>query len=289
MILGTTVSAPVYDRERSPPLFLGVAAMDFGLQSLDIALGVEEGSKETLEKLVRLSTARCPLFDVTECELEFFRSQGDAGEDAQCKKELCTEEAFEAMDEGRCSFQDDYPSNLWANLNYEDFAYEERVCCNVLEDFPSTECVSSEDEDNTDDVGAIIAGVSVGVCALCCCVGGVFIWLRLRNKDESPQHGSSAITQTQEEAPRRGSTASSALHGPSTSTVAPLPPITMIAPPIPLEAPPALPLPSPTPIATATVVAFDYPFKPTAPPSTNPNYDIENEEVRKDRWEENRL
>ena len=29
--MGTTVSAPVYDRERSPPLFLGVAAMNFGL------------------------------------------------------------------------------------------------------------------------------------------------------------------------------------------------------------------------------------------------------------------
>jgi hypothetical protein len=256
--MGTTVSAPVYDRKRAPPLFLGVAAMDFGLQSLDIALGVDEGSEETLEKLVRLSTARCPLFNVTECELEFFRSQGSAGEDAQCKKELCTEEIFAEMDEGRCYFEDDYPSNLWANLNYEDFAYVDRVCCNVFEDFPSTECVpSDEDEDNT--VGAIIAAVIIGVCALLCCVGGFTIYQRLRNKGASP-------------------------HGPSTtSTVGPPPPNTMIAP-IPIEAP--TPPPPPTPLATATVVEVeDYPFKPSAPPDINPNWYDSQKEDSKDMWE----
>jgi hypothetical protein len=42
--MGTTVSLPVYDCEQDPPLFLGVVAIDFGIQSLDIALGA--GSKK---------------------------------------------------------------------------------------------------------------------------------------------------------------------------------------------------------------------------------------------------
>ena len=95
--------------------------------------------------------------------MELFRSQGGAGEDAQCKKGLCTEEIFAKMDEGKCSFQDGYPSNLSANLNYEDFAYEERVFCNVLEDFPFTECILS-DEDEDDTLGTIMAVVLSVLC-----------------------------------------------------------------------------------------------------------------------------
>jgi hypothetical protein len=265
--MGTTVSAPVYDRQRTPPLFLGVAAMDFGLQSLDIALGVKKGSEKTLERLVYLSTASCAVFDVTECELQYFRSQGGvvagAEGDAQCdnKNVSCSEDIFAKMDEGTCYYNDDYPSNLWANLNYQDLPYEERVCCNVGEDFPSTGCmlIPSGDEEvsSSDIVAGIVAGVFIGVCALCC-VGCCIVCCRrlIRNKGAS-SYGPS--TNQSQEVPERVS--SFRWSATSFDHVAP----------IPIEVPPP---PPPPPMATATVVAVDYPFNPSAPPGINPNYKI---------------
>jgi hypothetical protein len=69
-VLGTTVSAPVYDRKVSPPLFLGVVGIDFSLEALDKVLGVPSGSAATLDRVVKNSSAKCPSWNLTLCELE---------------------------------------------------------------------------------------------------------------------------------------------------------------------------------------------------------------------------
>jgi hypothetical protein len=176
--MGTTVSSPVYDREQDPPSFLGVAAIDFGIQSLDIALGVEAGSQETLDKLVIMSAAKCPLLEINECELEDFRRQGTAQDEALCLSANCTAKDF---DEGLCYFEDDYPRDLWENVDYKGLSYEERVCCIVGETKPSSECPDNNGtppqitEEISDGAAAgiffgmllLAAGIVGGACFLC--------------------------------------------------------------------------------------------------------------------------
>jgi hypothetical protein len=79
------VSAPVYDRDQDPPLFLGVAAIDF---AMEFALGVDEDNQQALNRFVRRSTARCPVFNITECEME----KGGAEAFAQYGKVNCTDD-----------------------------------------------------------------------------------------------------------------------------------------------------------------------------------------------------
>jgi hypothetical protein len=69
-ILGTTVSAPVYDRSKDPPIFVGVVGLDFTLAAIDKALGLEAGSQEALDRVILASTANCPSLNLSICELE---------------------------------------------------------------------------------------------------------------------------------------------------------------------------------------------------------------------------
>ena len=83
-VLGTTVSAPVYDRSTEPALFVGSVGFDFTLAAMDAAAGSEAGSQEVLDRVVLASTAKCPSLNLTLCELESFRRQGSAGDEALC-------------------------------------------------------------------------------------------------------------------------------------------------------------------------------------------------------------
>jgi hypothetical protein len=69
-ILGTTVSAPVYDRSKDPPIFVGVVGIDFTMVAHNKALGLEAGSQEALERVIMKSTARCPSWNLSICMLE---------------------------------------------------------------------------------------------------------------------------------------------------------------------------------------------------------------------------
>jgi len=159
-ILGTTVSAPVYDRSKDPPLFLGVAGLDFSMAAVDKALGVEEGSQESINRIVRTSTARCPNIDLTLCEIESFRRRGSAGNGALCT-DNCTATDFVAIEEEACGTISDYPEDVWADQNYADLSYFERTCCKVGEDRPSDECPPN-DNGNTSATGVIVGGVVGG-------------------------------------------------------------------------------------------------------------------------------
>ena len=67
--MGTTVSAPVYDRSVTPPMFVGVAAMDFTVTYMETIVGGTDSYKSVLDTLVKKSTAYCPKLNLNECEL----------------------------------------------------------------------------------------------------------------------------------------------------------------------------------------------------------------------------
>jgi len=136
-VLGTTVSAPVYDRDKQPPLFLGVVGFDFRLSAIDVAL--EGGSQKTLERVIKHSTAKCPSLELDLCTMESFRRSGSAGDDALCTNE-CSNEDFADIEPEKCTTQHDYPRELWANTNAEGLSYEEKACCIVGENKPSDQC-----------------------------------------------------------------------------------------------------------------------------------------------------
>jgi hypothetical protein len=162
-IWGTTVSVPVYDRSVTPNLFLGVVGVDFTLTAADRALGVPDGSKESINRIVRQSTAVCPTIDLALCELESFRRRSSAGDEALCTTNCTASEYFE-IEEQACSFVNDYPRDLFINNMLQGLSYEERVCCVVGENTVHTadQCVAGPDELNIGlIVGTVIGGILV--------------------------------------------------------------------------------------------------------------------------------
>ena len=176
------MAAPVYDRETSPPLFLGVVGIDIAISALDMALGVSpddpqanEARNVSLETIVQASTAFCPQVDLQLCEFESIRRRGKAGDDALCTNN-CTASDFVEMEANRCAAVDDYPSDLLANRFYAGLQYEDRACCKVGNDAPSKECPpdgsrgegaasSSSSGGNTTVIIAVVAVVVVAVVA----------------------------------------------------------------------------------------------------------------------------
>lgn len=147
-ILGSTVSAPIYDRSRNPPIFLGVAGIDVRLVTITQVYGDEAGATAELEKLALRSAARCPSINVQECVLESIRRQGKAGDFARCSSN-CTAFDLVQVEPQACLFVDDYPTQLWVNTRNRNLTYDERICCRVGEDGPSDTCPASETDENS--------------------------------------------------------------------------------------------------------------------------------------------
>ncbi len=121
--MGTTVSAPVYDRSASPPMFIGVAGIDFTVDFMQEVAG--DSYEAVLGALVTQSTARCPDFTINECELQALRKLS-GGTEAMCAGE-CT--ATTEIEPTACLSSSDYPSRFWANLDEQGKSYTDRVCC----------------------------------------------------------------------------------------------------------------------------------------------------------------
>lgn len=112
--MGTTVSAPVYDRSVFPPLFIGVVAVDMYMDALEMVLEEDAASSSMLQRFVQLSTARCPKIELSECELDALRFLG-AGEQATCG--VCNSSSFTGIVPEKCPFQSDWPNDLWHNTD----------------------------------------------------------------------------------------------------------------------------------------------------------------------------
>jgi len=140
-VVGTTVSAPVYDRNHDPPLFLGVVGMNFPLTAINKALGSESGNQQAaIDRIVKASTANCPSLNLTLCELESFRRLSSAGDEAICDLSACNASDFVQVEATKCPSVSDYPQYLWINSNFAGKSYLDRVCCTVGETIPSDSC-----------------------------------------------------------------------------------------------------------------------------------------------------
>lgn len=126
LVLGTVASAPVYDRSKSPPLFLGVVGFSFTLEAMDKALGVQAGDQATLDRVVAASTAKCPSLNLTKCELESYRRQSSTGDEALCNVGECSASDFVNVEATECPSVTDYPTNLWNNVNQRSVEYQVR-------------------------------------------------------------------------------------------------------------------------------------------------------------------
>jgi hypothetical protein len=129
-ILGTTVSAPVYDQSG---VAIGVVGVDTTNAALDTVLGVPNGSQESIQRIVRRSFAKCPNFNLTLCQRESYRRSGSAKDDALCTSS-CTADDFVVVKQEPCERTTARPSELFVeNKNLQDVSYAERGCCIVGE------------------------------------------------------------------------------------------------------------------------------------------------------------
>ncbi len=76
--LGTTASAPVYDRSKSPARLLGVVGIDVPIDALQKALGVnntEAGTTAVNDEIANLSNSQCPSLNLSSSNiLDCFRN-----------------------------------------------------------------------------------------------------------------------------------------------------------------------------------------------------------------------
>ncbi|KAL7573774.1 hypothetical protein ACA910_007803 [Epithemia clementina (nom. ined.)] len=130
---GTTASVPVYDRRKTPPLFLGVVAIDFLMPALDDALGVtDDSSYKSIERKVNSSQLRCSKGELRECVWESFRRQGTAGNMTTCPSN-CTDDDRVPIEEQPCDeiTESDYPKVLWANVDSKNRSDLDATCCPI--------------------------------------------------------------------------------------------------------------------------------------------------------------
>lgn len=184
-ILGTTVSAPVYDRTKDPSLFLGVVGIDFPLTVVDRVIGNVMGSQDSIDRIVKQSTAFIPVIELELCELESFRRIGSVGDAALCTA-TCNSTDFVQVEELECSSVSDYPKNLFINEDLKGLSYEERVCCVVNETAPDTSNQCGLKGGDGIGPGAIV-GIVVG-CASAILIVGWFVSKRHHGVFSGPKH-----------------------------------------------------------------------------------------------------
>jgi len=174
--LGTTSSAPVYDRSQNPPILAGVVGLDFSFSAMERALGEEgEASKNAvIDRIVERSVAYCPSLNVTECQLESLRYFGQS--DAVCSS---CDTAPKSLESPLCtdinpSYQ--YPDEVIANKLNSNRPYEERACCTIGEEPREAGVLSigekmslqCKEGPNIAMILGVVFGALVGVCAFGC-------------------------------------------------------------------------------------------------------------------------
>ncbi|CAN0294046.1 unnamed protein product [Discosporangium mesarthrocarpum] len=109
--LGFTVASPAYDREFDPPAFLGVAGIDFKVQTF-----IDRGfTQAELEDEILIGGRECPSFNLTDCQLQVFR--GSISAESVCDNSCMP--AGGSLEPVRCMATEEYPTNLWQNVDLE--------------------------------------------------------------------------------------------------------------------------------------------------------------------------
>ncbi|GAX29381.1 hypothetical protein FisN_16Hu179 [Fistulifera solaris] len=170
--LGTTVSAPLYDRTKSPHHFLGVLAIDIALKALNRALETDNSTESIAQD--------CPTLELTQCELDSYRA-ALGGEESRCLLDICSADDLVETIATQCTDSSKHPDNLLANEDAKELSYEESTCCVNNNATDTGVCVGSElyVEDKDGLSKGAIAGIAVGgavglLCLLFVCFPNVW-------------------------------------------------------------------------------------------------------------------
>lgn len=162
--LGYTVSGLVYNRDVQPPLFMGAVGMDI---SADAARQLYGGTmEETVQAMNEIideiketkfnATCDQQRINLTYCEVQSLR-QLAGGSGAICAPPVVNatdqnvtgdgddtlSDVFSNCSKGfltPCPGYDEYPSELWQNVNHQGKTYHDRVCCEVGTNNVSNNC-----------------------------------------------------------------------------------------------------------------------------------------------------
>lgn len=129
--LGTTASAPVYDRTVDPPVLAGVAGMDISLSALQQAFGKFSNSQDSVfDSIVQRSTAYCPKLHLTDCQLESLRRYGSDDSELGNANALCStcNSTIGSLKAPLCPGR---VAKLWNNDFNSGRSFEARTCCSV--------------------------------------------------------------------------------------------------------------------------------------------------------------
>lgn len=184
--LGITVSAPVYNRNTSPPIMSGVVGMDFLFAAMETAFGsvTEEARDEIIQKIVDKSIARCPSFRLDDCQIEALRQATSTK--SMCS--TCNVLDIPDIENPICTDTSKFSLTLWQNSKTKWWSYEERTCCNVGENRPiGLTKEEAQDqmckEKSTNVIGIIAGSVVAGVVVV---LAAVVYFVRRRGNSDSP-------------------------------------------------------------------------------------------------------
>ena len=131
----------MYDRDKEPPLFLGVVGVDFPIHTIDETFG--DGSDDTkeksIQKIIERSDRACPIkLELTPCELLAWSSTFEFDESQNTLN--CTGDNAVVVSEPACPVAIDYPSDLFHNRDLEDVDFTSRACCIIGTSVATDQC-----------------------------------------------------------------------------------------------------------------------------------------------------
>ena len=89
--------------------------MDSYKDAIEQVLGEDVASSMILNRFFLLSTAQCPIINLTECKLDALRYLG-GGDEAICG---ACKMGYEGIVPEKCPFLSGLPNNLWQNIETE--------------------------------------------------------------------------------------------------------------------------------------------------------------------------
>ena len=187
--MGTTASAPVFDRTVDPPVLAGVVGMDISFAALERAFGkVGNAQNQVVATVIQRSGAACPQVELTPCQLESLRKYGsndDGYEQATCNS--CTS-SIAQLKAPLCA---EHATDLWDNDLNRGRTYEERTCCSVGAE-PRVKGTMTSEEIKTGVckegfVLSPILGAAIGVVVAIGIIGMV-IYLFMKKRKKSQQN-----------------------------------------------------------------------------------------------------
>lgn len=208
--LGTTASAPVYDRSVDPPILAGVVGMDISFAAMEKALGkdADETKEAVINRIVSRSAASCHKLELTDCQLESLRRYGSSNNEnnlAVCN--TCDESDVKPLKSALCE-NTEYPNDIWNNRYNKGRTYEERVCCHVgaepreANEFTYGEIKSEHVCVEKSQVGLIVGLTVAGV--ILSAIFGFCILRYIRRRKEAAKFNSNLSFQ--KETPEKGGT-----------------------------------------------------------------------------------